>query len=252
LPQLVVLVWLQVPVPEQNDAVCKVVPVHDAGSPQETVVAPLVHPLAPLQVPVLPHGGAAVHWPDGAAVPAASGVQVPGVVPLQVWQVPQAALPQQTPLTQLPLMHWFPAVHTRPFAFSAQLRLGAVPWQVKGATQCESIAQLVRQISPLQVYGEQFDTVGARHAPVPLQCEIGVKVDPVHDCVPHDAVVAASWQAPAPLHAPVLPQGGLGVQRLIVSALPAGTFVQFPALVPTLHAWHNAHELVLQQTPSMQ
>jgi hypothetical protein len=86
-----------------------------------------VQPLAPLQVPVLPHGAAAVHWPVGAAVPAASGVQVPGVEPLQVWQVPQVALPQQTPLTQLPLMHWFPAVHARLLALSAQLRLGAVP-----------------------------------------------------------------------------------------------------------------------------
>jgi hypothetical protein len=38
-------------------------------------------------------------------VPAASGVQVPGEVPAQVWQVPQVAVPQQTPLTQLPLMH---------------------------------------------------------------------------------------------------------------------------------------------------
>jgi hypothetical protein len=81
---------------------------------------------------------------------------------------------------------------------------------------------------------------------------MGVKVDPVHDCVPHDVVVAASWQAPAPLHAPVLPQGGLGVQRPPVSGLPAATFVQLPALVPTLHAWHNPHALVLQQTPSTQ
>lgn len=74
----------------------------------------------------------------------------------------------------------------------------------------------------------------------------------MHDCVPHEVVVAASWQAPAPLHAPVLPQGGLAVQRLIVSAAPSGTFVQLPALVPTLHAWHNEHALVLQQTRSTQ
>ena len=52
-------------------------------------------------------------------MPAASGVQVPGVVPLQVWQVPQAALPQQTPLTQLPLAHWFAPPQAAPFAFLA-------------------------------------------------------------------------------------------------------------------------------------
>jgi hypothetical protein len=252
LPQLVVAVCLHVPDPEQNDADCSVVPVHDTARPQETVVAPCVQPLAPLHVPVLPHGAAAAHCPVGAAVPAASAVQVPGVVPLHVWQVPQAVLPQQTPLTQLPLMHWFPAVHARPAALRAQLRLGAVPWQVNGATQCESIAQLLRQASPVQVYGEQPDAVGARQPPVPLQCEIGVKVEPVHDCVPQDVLVAASWQAPAPLHAPVLPQGGLGVQRPIVSGLPTATFVQLPALVPTLHAWHSAQALLLQQTPSTQ
>jgi hypothetical protein len=124
---------------------------HDEGRPQETVAAACVQPLAPLHVPVLPQGGLAVHWPVGASVPAASGVHVPGVVPLQVWQVPQTELPQQTPLRQLPLMHWLPAVQARPFALSAQFRLGGVPWQVNGARQCESIEQVLRQMSPPQV-----------------------------------------------------------------------------------------------------
>ena len=76
---------------------------------------------------MLPQGRAAAHWPVGAAVPDASGVQVPGDVPLQVWQVPQAALPQQTLLTQPPLMHSFPATHAVPFGFRAQLRFGGMP-----------------------------------------------------------------------------------------------------------------------------
>ena len=87
---------------------------------------------------------------------------------------------------------------------------------------------------------------------MPLQCEMGVAVDPVHVGIPQDTDVAPSWQAPVPLHIPVLPQGGLAVQRLIVSGVPAGTFVQFPAAVPTLHAWQSAHELAPQQTPSTQ
>jgi hypothetical protein len=94
--------------------------------------------------------------------------------------------------------------------------------------------------------------MGVAQAPVPLQREIGVAVDPVHDCVPHDTVVAASWHAPAPLQAPVLPQGGLAGQRFIVSATPTGMFAQLPALVPTLQALQSVHELVLQQTPSTQ
>jgi hypothetical protein len=118
------------PLPEQNDCGWNIVPVQLTAAPQETVAAPCVQPLAPLQTPVFPQGGLAVHWPVGAGVPAASGVQVPGVVPLQVWQVPQAALPQQTLLRQLPLMHWLPAVHAEPLALSAQFRLGGVPWQV--------------------------------------------------------------------------------------------------------------------------
>ena len=52
---------------------------------------------------------------------------------------------------QLPLMHSLPAVQAAAFGFSAQLRLGAVPWQVYGEKQCESIAQVVRQVSPPQV-----------------------------------------------------------------------------------------------------
>ena len=82
-------------------------------------------------------------------MPTASGVHVPGVVPLQVWQVGQLVLPaarlQQKPLTQLPLMHWLAAVHAMPLGLSAQLRVGGEPWQVNGEKQWESIEQLVRQ-----------------------------------------------------------------------------------------------------------
>jgi hypothetical protein len=83
-----------------------------------------------------------------------------------------------------------------------------------------------------------------------LQCEIGVKVDPEHDGVPHDTVVAACWQAPAPLQAPVLPHGGFGAHSACGSGAPSATAAQLPALVPTLHAWQSPHDGLLQQTPS--
>jgi hypothetical protein len=231
-----------------------VVPVHDCAGPHEVVDEACSQPLAPLHRPVLPHGepAATVHWPDGAVVPAASGVHGPGEVALQGWQVPHPQLPQQTLFTQLPLMHSLPAPHAVPFGFSAQLRFGGVPWQVYGARQCESIAQLVRQVVPPHRYGLQLDEVAAEHAPVPLQCEIGVYVEPVHDSVPHDTVVAASWQPAAPLQKPVLPQGGLAAQRFIGSAWPSGTLAQLPALAPTLHDVHSEHPLLTQQTPSTQ
>ena len=211
-------------------------------------------PLLPLHFPVLPQAALALaaHWPVGAGVPAASGVHVPGDVPLEVWQVPHAELTQQTPFTQLPLMHSLPAPHTAPFAFSAQLRFGAVPWQVNGGWQCASIEQFVRQVVPPQRYGVQPDDVAAAQAPVPLQCEMGVYVDPVHDSVPHETVVAASWQPAAPLQKPVLPQGGFAAQRFDGSGLPSGTFAQLPALAPTLQDVHSEQALLTQQTLSTQ
>jgi hypothetical protein len=56
--------------------------------------------------------------------------------------------------------------------------------------------------------------VGAAQPPLPLQCETGVKVEPVQVAVPHETLVVACWQAPAPLQAPVLPQGGFAAHRL--------------------------------------
>jgi hypothetical protein len=170
---------------------------------------------------------------------------------LHVWQVPQAVLPQQTPFTQLPLMHWFPAEHVMPLGLSAQFRFGAVPWQVNGDRQSVSAAQgaILQALVP-QTYGEQLDDVAAAQLPVPLQWETGVSVAAMQVCVPHDTVVAASWQPPAPLQNPVLPQGGFAVQRFAVSAAPTGRFAQLPGFMPTLHDWQSGHELLTQQTPS--
>jgi hypothetical protein len=85
-----------------------------------------------------------------------------------------------------------------------------------------------------------------------LQCEIGVYVVPVHDAVPQATPVPAISQAPAPLHAPVLPQGGLGAHSPCGSAAPSDTLVQLPALPATLQAWHVGHAGALQHTPSTQ
>jgi hypothetical protein len=111
LPQLLVGSWLHMPAPLQNDWGWNVVPVHITAMPHVTVVAACAQPPLPSHLPVLPQGGLAAHCPDGADVPAASAVHVPGVAPAQVWQVPQLVLPggrlppQQTPSMQLPLPH---------------------------------------------------------------------------------------------------------------------------------------------------
>jgi hypothetical protein len=90
------------------------------------------HPPAPSHLPFAPQLGApsSAQKAAGAAVPAGSGEQAPLPERLQAWQAGQAALPQQTPSTQLPLMHWPPAVQASPFFFSAQLFTPVVPWHV--------------------------------------------------------------------------------------------------------------------------
>jgi hypothetical protein len=149
-PQPVVAVWLHAPLPEQNDIGWNVVPLHAMDRPHDMVDAACWQPPAPLHTPVLPHGGDAGHCPAGAVAPAGMNPHIPGLpVVLHAWHVGQLALPQQTPSTQLPLMHALPAEHVRPFGFNAQLRLGAAPWQVNGARQSPSAVQLVRQAVPL-------------------------------------------------------------------------------------------------------
>jgi hypothetical protein len=117
--------------------------------------------------------------------------------------------------------------------------------------QSAFVLQLVRHALLVpHMYGEQLELVGVEQLPVPLQLDTGVKVDPVHDGVPHATDVAACVHAPAPSHTPVLPHGGLAAHP--VSAVFAATFAHAPALAPTLHAWHVGQSLTPQQTPSVQ
>jgi len=250
----------QVPDPEQNAAGVKtdVVVLQEAAA-HETLLAPWVHAPAPLQVPVLPQGAAAAHWPEGAVVPAAIAAQVPRLpVRLQALQVPQGPVPQQTPSVQKPLMHWLAVVQACPLGLSAQLLLVPEPWQVVGATQSVSAVQVVLQTLlvvsqtklPAQVVG-----VAAAQVPAPVQCETGVKVEPAGQvAVPQATPVPACSHAPLPLQAPVLPQGAvlLTAHRPCGSAALAATGAQVPGLLATLQAWQVPQTLVLQHTPSTQ
>jgi hypothetical protein len=136
----------------------------------------------------------------------------------------------------------------------AQLLLEPLPWHVNGETQSVSPTHVVRQalLPPHAKFPAQADDVGAAQVPVPLQWDTGVNVDPTQVAVPHDTTVPPGWHLPAPSQAPVLPQGGLGVQRLCGSGALAGTLAQLPALPVTLQAWHIEQALALQQTPSTQ
>jgi|SRR6266540_3279937 len=93
--------------------------------------------------------------------------------------------------------------------------------------------QLVLQAFVPQLYGTQLDVAGAAQLPLPLHCETCDSVDPVHVVVPQATELAACVQAPAPLHVPVFPQGGLAVHA--ESELPAGASAHVPRLPATLH-----------------
>ena len=87
-----------------------------------------------------------------SVLPDAIAEQVPIPLRLQALQAAQLALPQQTPSTQLPLLHWPPAVQVAPLGLRPQL-LGAVPWQVFGAMQSASVVHVVLQALVPQMYG---------------------------------------------------------------------------------------------------
>jgi hypothetical protein len=94
LPQVVVLCWLQVPVPEHFDGGWKVEPVHDCARPHETVLAACWQ-APPTQTPVLPQGGLAAQL-GGSAVLSATFVHVPRLpATLHDWQAGQLEAPQQ-------------------------------------------------------------------------------------------------------------------------------------------------------------
>jgi hypothetical protein len=151
-------------------------------------------------------------------------------------------------------MHWGPVVHATPLALRAQLFVVPVPWQVFGDTQSVSAVHVVLHALVPQTKGVHGVVVAGAHAPgaVPVQCERFVSVLPEHVTIPHETPAPATAQAPAPLHRPVLPQGGFAGQPPRGSALPDATFAQAPALPVTAHDWQSGQVEVAQQTPSTQ
>jgi hypothetical protein len=131
-PQLCDAGWVHAPEPLQCDAGWNVEPAHDAPAPHDTLAAASWQPPAPLQAPVLPHGGAAAHCPDGAGLPAAMSVHLPALpARLQALHVPHDAALQQTPSVQKSLLHSWAAPQVAPGAFLSTQVPGAVPAPVQ-------------------------------------------------------------------------------------------------------------------------
>jgi hypothetical protein len=112
-----VLAWLHVPPPEQNDGGWNVVTLHEIGAPHTVDAAacwqaPLTH------TPVLPHGGLAAQL-GGSAVPLATFAHVPTPLTLHDWQPAQPLVVQQTPSMQKPVPHSLPPMQGAPAIFLA-------------------------------------------------------------------------------------------------------------------------------------
>jgi hypothetical protein len=116
--------------PEQEPASLSVaVPAGQLVLEQPVPSAYFWQPPAPSHLPFVPQVDApwSVQNVVGAAVPGGSGAHAPVPDTLHAWQAGQLALPQHTPSTQLPLMHWLPVAQARPLALSAQLRVAPAP-----------------------------------------------------------------------------------------------------------------------------
>jgi hypothetical protein len=179
---------LQLPAPSQLPAVVAVPAVHE-GAPQLVPTAVDRQAPAPLQVPSNPQGGAAVQPPCGSLVPAATAVQVPAEpATLQAAHVPQLAVPQQTPSTQLPPWHSLPIAQ----AWPSRLRPHAPPLQTLPGAQSPSLLQTATQAVPLQAKGAQLCVLAGWQTPAPLQVRASVAV-----VIPIGQLGAAHWMPAA-------------------------------------------------------
>jgi hypothetical protein len=114
--QLVATALGQLPAPSQL-AAAVATPFAQVAARHEVVDGALAQAPPAAQAPVLPQGGAATQRVSVA--PAARAAQVPLAPPVfaaeQAVQAPAQAVSQQNPSTQLPDVHWLPAVHAAPF-----------------------------------------------------------------------------------------------------------------------------------------
>ena len=237
------------PAPSQLPAGVWVAALHEFA-PQAAPEGEKAQEPAPLQVPLKPQGGEAVHLACGSMAAAGTALQAPAApATLQDTQVGQLADEQQTPSTQLPLSQSAPAAQIWPRRFLPH----APALQTFPGAQSPSTAQTAVQVVPLQAKGAQVCVVAGLQTPAPSQVRASVAVvvpfgqaGPAH-CVP----AGKSWQAPAPLQKPVVPQVAApwAVHCPVGSVPPAGIGEQVPALAGSAQDMHFDPQAVEQQTP---
>jgi hypothetical protein len=119
--------------------------------------------------------------------------------------------------------------------------------------QSALLAQVVLHALAPQMNGVHEEVAGVTQVPVPLQVEVGWKVEVAQLWPMHWVPPAYFWQAPLPSQKPSLPQLVIpaSVQRALGSATPAGTSTQVPTWLGlvTSQELQRAVQAVLQQTP---
>jgi len=151
-------------------------------------------------------------------------------------QVPAHAVEQQTFCAQNPELHSLPAAQLEPTILLPQL----IPVHTLGAAQSPATVQDVLHARAVvsQPYGSQSELVTVRHTPAPSQVRAGVSVEPVQLPAKHTVPLAYCWQAPTPLHKPLVPQVGAPASGHCVAGvggMPSGMLLHVPADAVSAH-----------------
>jgi hypothetical protein len=217
--------------------------------PHGVVTATCLQAPLPSHIPVLPHAVPSALQVSGSGMLLGTSAQVPLE---QVSQVPQAAAPQQVWSTQWPDVHSVAREHEAPLALRPQLP----PVQTLGLTQSRSTEQVVLHLWVVasQLMLPHDCAVTGWHAPAPSHVDNGVCtfIPAWHISVPHGVAVSAFWQAPAPLHLPLLPHSVVTAHWLAGSGsgkIPAPTKLQVPGDPSSVQLLQRSVHAVLQQTP---
>ena len=148
-------------------------------------------------------------------------------------------------------MHWLARRARHAVRLHAQLRLGAVPWQVNGVRQSLSAEQFVGSRAAAQGTVSSWRWWPARSR----RCRCNARRRERRSRARRGSTRHGGRGQLAGARA--VARAGVAARRVrraqgvrLGDAQRHG--VQLPALVPTLHAWHSPHDGLLQQTPSTQ
>jgi len=156
---------------------------------------------------------------------------------------------QQTPSTQLVLVHSVPLWQALPLPLSgAQIALEVQYWPLaQGRLALQPPEHFVVSAHWLLV---QAVAVGVVQAPAPLQTEAGVAEPPAQVAAAQITELPAGVQLVALVPPQVPTQGAMPAQAARPLRGAPVTVAQVPTLLASAHPWHCPAQATLQHTPS--